>query len=446
MEYYAMNDIEYRVSILTLGCRVNQYESDTIKSSLKARGITIVPFGDPADLAMVNTCTVTAESDRKSRQMIRRAAQSAEHIAVTGCFAQISADTALTLGKSVYVFGNSDKASLADNIISILKGEYSAERNAVTPPTDPRAVAMKLDTPMRSRSFVKIEDGCENRCSYCIINKARGPVRSKHPDLVIDEITALAAKGCHEVILTGIETASYGMDFAERKPYGHALADLIEKVAEIDGIERIGLGSLEPTVMTDYFVSRAARVKKLLPHFHLSIQSGCSRILAKMRRRYTAVMAAEAIGRMKKALPEATYSADVIVGFPGETEEDFHETVEFCRGIEFLHLHIFPYSKREGTEAAEMDGQLHDSIKHKRLIALESEAKQIKRRLLEKYVNDHKKEPVYVLCEKMVGSSAFGHSEHFIEVTVTDRTADVGEIIPVYLDSTDGNTCTGHSK
>ncbi|MBE6542667.1 MAG: tRNA (N(6)-L-threonylcarbamoyladenosine(37)-C(2))-methylthiotransferase MtaB [Ruminococcaceae bacterium] len=441
-----MNHTKYRVSLLTLGCRVNQYESDSLSEALYKLGIEIVPFGERADLSVVNTCTVTAESDRKSRQMIRRAAQKADHVVVTGCFAQISADVALTLEKQVYVFGNSEKASLADQIFDILNGVFTGDCNSVTPPTSPATVSMKLTTPMRSRSYVKIEDGCNNKCSYCIINQARGPVRSKDPALVIEEITALASRGCSEVILTGIETASYGLDFENKKPYGHSLADLIEEVAKIDGIERIGLGSLEPTVMSEYFVSRVSGIKKLLPHFHLSIQSGCSRTLAKMRRKYNADMALDAIFRMKKAMPETTFSADVIVGFPGETEEDFNATVEFCRKVEFLHLHIFPYSKRKGTEAADMPDQVPDSVKHDRLVFLENDGKDIKKRLLEKYVDDHRNSHVYVLCEKTENGSSFGHTEHYIETEIPSCNAPSGTILPVYLTSTDGERCRGVIK
>lgn len=441
-----MNNLKYKISVLTLGCRVNQYESDSFSSELEKFGIAIVPFGERVDLSVVNTCTVTSESDRKSRQMVRRAAQNADHVIVTGCFAQVSPEIALTLGDSVYVFGNSEKASLAEDIYKIITGTFDGKRNSVTPPNDRRAVSMKLDTPMRTRSYVKIEDGCNNRCSYCIINRARGPVRSKDPSLVIEEVSALASRGCSEVILTGIETASYGMDFSVRRPYGHSLADLIVEVAKINGIERIGLGSLEPTVMSEYFVSLVSNVKKLLPHFHLSIQSGSSRTLAAMRRRYNSAMALDAIYRMRAAIPDATYSADMIVGFPGESEDDFLETVKFCREAEFLHLHIFPYSKRKGTEAAEMKNQIPESEKHSRLVRLEAEGASIKKSLLDKYVANHADSPVYVLCEKTHGNSSFGHSEHFVEVTINDCITPVREIVPVYLDSTDGKTCVGHTK
>jgi len=434
------------VSVLTLGCRVNQYESDSFTARLKDAGVKLVPFGDPADLAVVNTCTVTAESDRKSKQMIRRAAASAGMVVVAGCFSQIDPESASSMEKVVYVCGNDKKAGLADCILSILDGSYSGEVNCVSAPDERSAVEMTVPHRMRTRSYIKIEDGCANRCSYCIISTARGPVRSKNPDLVVSEIENLAAQGCREVILTGIETAAYGSDFAERRPYGHHLADLIEKVAQIDGIERIGLGSLDPTVMSAYFCEKAGSVKKLLPHFHLSIQSGCDRILAKMRRKYNRTMALLAVIRMRKAIPDVTFSADIIVGFPGETEEDFGDTMDFCRQVGFLHLHIFPYSKRAGTKAAVMPDQVPENVKKQRLAALEQDGAALKQQLLERYVSDHTECPVYLLVEKCIDGYSSGHSEHFVEIKKVKHEAGIGEIIPVYLDSTDGDICTGYVK
>ncbi len=439
-----MNKKNYTLSVITLGCRVNQYESDVLADSLKRRGVEIVPFGERCDITVVNTCTVTAESDRKSRQTIRRAASLAKHTVVTGCFAQISSDYLSNLDGITYACGNSGKAKLADTVYQILSGEYSGEKVNITPPNDIGAVKMTLSAPTRTRPYIKIEDGCNNRCSYCIIPSARGRVRSKPPALVIEEAAALAQSGYREVILTGIETASYGADFEHRRPYGHSLADLLREISKIDGIERIGLGSLEPTVMTDYFTDAVRALPKVLPHFHLSIQSGSSKILAAMRRRYNAEKALTAIEKMRNAVPDATFSADIIVGFPGETDGNFEETAEFCRTAKFLHLHIFPYSIRLGTEAAEMKSQIPEQIKHARLSVLESLGAGIKKDLLTDYVCAHSEAPIYVLAEKSKNGRTFGHSEHFVEVYVDGVTAKAGEIIPVLLDSTDGDTCVGH--
>jgi threonylcarbamoyladenosine tRNA methylthiotransferase MtaB len=433
------------VSVLTLGCRVNQYESDAICAALRENGVRIVPFGDPADIAVVNTCTVTGESDRKSRQMIRRAAQNASRVVVTGCFAQTAAEEVSSMENVVFVTGNDGKAPLAATILSLLAEEYRGGINAVTPPAGRETVEMTLSVPMRTRSYIKIEDGCNNRCAYCLIRTARGPVRSKSRETVLKEAETLAAAGAKEIILTGIEAASYGMDFPDRRPYGEALADLIRDVASVEGIRRIGLGSLEPTVMTDAFVHAASETPKLLPHFHLSVQSGSTPVLNAMRRRYTAENALRCVERMKNAVQGVTFSADVIVGFPGETEEDFRRTEEFCREAGFLHLHIFPFSRRRGTEAAEMDGQIPEPVKRDRAERLEAVGKEIRRGLLERYTEDHRSDPVMLLVEKNGRGMLSGHSEHFVELKKIPGRAEVGEIIPVLLEATDGSICTGRT-
>ncbi len=439
-----MENNHYTISVTTLGCRVNQYESLSFTERLRELGISVVKFGEPCDAAIVNTCTVTAESDRKSRQMIRRASTFAKHVIVTGCFAQISSDAAASIEKVVYVCGNGGKATLADTVYAVLTRTYNGEKNSVGIPDGYDAVEMTTSQPERARSFIKIEDGCENRCSYCIIPKARGSVRSKKPETVLREAETLAAAGCPEVILTGIETASYGMDFEGHAPYGHRLAELIGDIAGLKNVKRIALGSLEPTVMSDYFVGKLTGTPKVLPHFHLSIQSGCSRTLAGMKRRYTADTAAAAMARMRAAIPDVTFSADVIVGFPGETEEDFAETMEFCKSARFLHLHIFPYSKREGTVAAARKDQVPDNVKRERLLRLETLGKAIKREILDDYVEKHRESPVYLLVEKRENGVVIGHSEHYIEVHVPDSTADAGEILEVFTDGHDGEIITGH--
>lgn len=436
---------KYTISIITLGCRVNQYESASFTERLRSLGIEIVEPGIKCDAAIVNTCTVTAESDRKSRQMIRRALSYADRVIVTGCYAQIESDETAAIDGVVYVCGNNGKAQLADTVYRILTGDYSGNTNSVeaidAPGGGRSAVEMVTSIPERARSFIKIEDGCENKCAYCIIPMARGPVRSKLPQTVISEARALVSAGCREVILTGIETASYGMDFEDRAPYGNRLADLIREINKIDGLARIGLGSLEPTVMTDYFTTAIAESEKALPHFHLSIQSGCSKTLAAMRRRYNADMAVRAINKMREKIPDATFSADIIVGFPGETDEDFNETVEFCKNVDFLHLHIFPYSKRAGTEAAVMENQVPENIKHIRAAKLGAVGDTLKSGILDRYLESHKSTPAKLLVEKCVDNVCFGHSEHFIEMRVAGYSAAAGDILDVIPERHDGNIC-----
>ncbi len=438
-------------SIITLGCRVNQCESDEIAQGLTERGWENAPIGEIPSVVIVNTCTVTGESDRKSRQMIRRAASQGSHVVVTGCFAQIAGEEAAKIPGVVYVCGNDRKAkipavlshidSLADDTDGAIPVDVDADEL-----TGAAMEPVVLRTPKRVRSYIKIEDGCENRCAYCIIPKARGRVRSKPACEVLREAAHLAGY-CRELILTGIETASYGMDLREngqKLPYGMALAALLGEVDNIPGVERIGMGSLEPTVMSDAFVSALTGVTHILRHFHLSIQSGSTTVLHRMRRRYTAEMALAAMERVRAAMPDVTFGADVIVGFPGETEEEFAETIAFCRRARFLHLHIFPYSVREGTEAAEMADQIPESVKKARVRALEAVDDEIRAAMLTEYVAAHRTDPVYVLVEKAEDGVANGHTEHFVEVDIpTGRTDTVGKLLPVLLTETDGVICRG---
>lgn len=427
-----------KASIYTLGCRVNQYESDSASQALEREGFTIVPFGEECDVTVINTCTVTAESDRKSRQFIRRARNVSPFgaVIVTGCYAQIDKDGALLQGADAVV-GNGEKSKIAEIAKRLVSGEkgISMVGDIMKVPYD----NVWVTKPTKARAYIKIEDGCENRCAYCIIPKARGQVRSRPFADCIKEITAIAEKGYKEFILTGIETASYGRDIK-----GLGLSDLLLAVDNIEGVERITMGSLEPTVMSEAFVENLTKVKGLLPHFHLSIQSGCTKTLNRMRRRYTADRALEAIERVRRAIPDATFSADVIVGFPGETEEEFFETVEFCKRARFMHLHIFPYSKRKGTEAAEMADQVPENIKKERAARLACVSREIQEELLDKYVLDHGEDsPVEVLCEMTRNGVANGHTEHFIECDFSADRDRTGEIVRIALTGRKGNVVLG---
>lgn len=407
---------------------------------LEEAGFEIVPFGEECDITVINTCTVTAESDRKSRQHIRRArANSPEgKIIVTGCYGQIDKDGAFLAGADAVV-GNGEKSKIASVAKSLMTGEthICAVGDIMTAAYD----NVRVTKPTKARAYIKIEDGCENRCAYCIIPKARGQVRSRPFDDCIEEIALIAKKGYKEFILTGIETASYGRDTKEKD-----LSQLLMAASEVEGVERLTMGSLEPTVMTESFVENLSKTRGLLPHFHLSIQSGCTATLNRMRRKYNAEKAMEAIERVRRYIPDATFSADVIVGFPGETDEAFLETVEFCKKAKFLHLHIFPYSKREGTEAATMEGQVPENIKKQRAAALAAVSREIQERLLDKYVADHKEEnPVYVLCEMTRDNIANGHTEHFIECDFCSERDRTGEIVKIALEGRRGNVLEGRA-
>lgn len=425
-------DKKLRAAVYTLGCRVNQYESDAVSQGLREAGFEIVPFDGEWDVAVINTCTVTMESDHKSRKAVRRAVAKNPDgaVIVTGCFAQVSPDEAAEIPGVSLVCGNAEK-EMIPAMAAELCGAAAPARVNVSDIDTAGYDSMVLAGATRQRSYIKIEDGCENKCAYCIIPRARGKVRSKPVEAVLDEVRRIAESGCPEVILTGIETASYGKDFEN----GYRLPDLLRDVCRIDGIERIALGSLDPTALRgDFLAAVAESGGKVLPHFHLSVQSGCDRTLHRMRRRYNASQVLSLMEEARSAIPGVTFSADVIVGFPGETEEDFLDTAEFCRKARFLHLHIFPYSKRGGTEAAEMADQLTAAEKKQRVGELSLVQREIKERLLRNYVEAHKTEPIYVLAEEMHGDYMFGHSEHFAEVLIGrdfDPEAVAGKILAV---------------
>lgn len=429
-----------RAAILTLGCRVNQYESDVIAGELEAAGFDIVPIGERADVTVVNTCTVTAESDRKSRQNIRRAAAASPGapLIVTGCFAQVSPDAAAAIPGVTAVIGNADKQNIPAVAHALLTG--GAGESRVSDISAASYDGMTLPVPRRSRSYIKIEDGCENRCAYCIIPRARGKIRSKLPEVAVAEAEKIAAAGGQEIILTGIETAAYGRDSGG----AFSLGSLITQIDAIPGIRRIGLGSLDPSLMRDDFLHTLATLPSVLPHFHLSLQSGSSSVLRRMRRPYNAVQAMDRVDTLRRLFPEVMLTADVIVGFPGETEEEFQETVEFCRAARFLHLHIFPYSVRRDTEAAEMPHQLPDAEKKRRAALLADVQRSVKAELLSEYVCRHGHDcPTQVLVEEEEDGFWLGHTEHYAEVRFRADDPAVGSIVPVALESTDGNVSMG---
>jgi len=422
------------VSFCTLGCRVNQYESSVISTALEEGGMSVVPFGEPCDFAVINSCTVTGESDRKSRQMIRRAAKFAkEGVFVTGCFAEVSHEEAKNISGVIAVIGNKNKSSLTN---AILHAAGLCDNNEVKTSDSFEECRGMLKRPGRVRTFIKIEDGCESKCAYCIIPKARGPVRSKSPAEIIEEASALTVAGSPEIILTGIEISAYGKDF-DRDENGerYDLSRLISDMSAIPTLKRLGLGSLDPSLITDEFMERITQAPQLLHHFHLSLQSGCSSVLARMRRKYNADKAMRYIERIRRFIPDANVSADIIAGFPGETEQEFLETAEFCRNADFLNLHIFPYSIRKNTEAAEMDGQLPECEKKLRVSELEKIHAETKAKLMERY--SQRNDPVHVLFEQKKNGVLTGHSEHYVELKVKGSAKLVGKICPV-MPSSDG--------
>ena len=430
-----------RVGILTLGCKVNQYESEAIAESLTDKGFSVVPHTELCDAYIINTCTVTAESDRKARQMIRRmiTKNPAAYILVTGCYSQISPEEVAKIEGVDYLCGTSNKMSVIDRLCSLIEDGKKPEKAEICVPNldESGFEQMSIRRFDRTRAYVKIEDGCESKCAYCTINAARGPIRSKPFDEVIDEVKTLTENGVREVVLTGIETGSYGKDLPERESF----ASLLAAIDEIEGIVRVRTGSLDPTVIKPEFVDKIKDLKSLCPHFHLSLQSGSSKVLAAMKRKYNADQALACIERLKAAMPEVKLTTDVIVGFPGETEEDFRESCEFARKARFLMIHVFPYSKRKGTVAAEMKDQIPESVKKERVAKLSEISREIRAEILDEKIAEGK--VTEVLFETCRDGYAYGHTADFIEVKVKTGKRLQGLIRSVKLISHNGELCEG---
>ena len=407
-----MNNI--KASIITLGCRVNQYESDAIMQELSKNGVEICSHNEICDIYIINTCSVTGESDRKSKQLIRRCISKNKDavIIVTGCFSQINPEKALKIEGVDFVCGNNAKSMIAKKALEL----YSKKREPhmyVPDISSCKFDVMRVGAPLtRTRAFIKIQDGCESKCAYCIIPYARGNVRSNSAENIINEVKNIVSEGCFEVVLTGIETAVYGKDFKN----GYGLGDLLTEINKIDGLRRIRLGSLDPASITKEFVDKICTLDKVMPHFHISMQSGSTRVLNLMKRKYNMDMARKNIHYLKECIPNLMLSADIITGFPQESDEDFEETLEFFRQEKFLHIHIFPYSKREGTVAANMSGQVAENVKKERLHMLEELQRDIRKDILNKIVDSETE--LEVLCEAFDGEFVTGHTDNFIEVRI----------------------------
>ena len=412
----------YKVGLYTLGCKVSQYETEAIAEAFERRGCLVRPFEGKNDIYVINTCTVTAESDRKSRQFVRRAIKQnpGAVVAVIGCYSQRSPSELLAISGVDIVIGTDRKLAVVDKAIEILeernRGLAARQFSYITDVGAAGFEPMKITKAPRTRAYVKIEDGCECRCTYCAISDARGRVRSKARKDVLAEVKALFDSGIGEVVLTGIETGSYGRDFSEK--YG--LADLI---SELDGLcpgGKIRLGSLSPELIGREFVEKVKNTRILLPHFHLSIQSGSDKILALMKRRYNISQAVENIERLREAFPKANFTTDLMVGFPGESEEDFLATVDFVSKVMLLDAHVFTYSKRKGTPAAEFCGQVPEEVKKERSRRLISHKNKIRDSLLKEICASG--EPVLAIAESIDsdGKTAM-HSESFVEIKLNEK-------------------------
>lgn len=358
------------VAFYTLGCKVNQYETEAMTESFQKNGYTIVDPDERADIYVINTCTVTNLGDRKSRQFIRRAKGLNEDatIAVVGCYAQTSPDEVQNIEEVDIILGTSERSKIVEYCEDVM-----ANRGKINAVTDIMKVEEFEELPIeeikgKTRAVLKIQEGCNQYCSYCIIPYARGPIRSRRSDNILREVEKLVSNGFKEIVLTGIHVSSYGKDLGDID-----LIEIIERVHQVQGLERIRLSSLEPTVVTKEFMERLAKLPKVCDHFHLSLQSGSDTVLKRMNRKYTTSQYKDIVNLIREYMPNVGLTTDIIVGFPGETDEEFEETYSFVKDIHFSKIHVFKYAPRKGTPAAKHNNQVKGDVKQdrsKRLIDL----------------------------------------------------------------------------
>jgi len=405
-----------KAALHNLGCKVNAYETEAMQELLEQNGYEIVPFKEGADVYIINTCTVTNIADRKSRQMLHKARKMNPDAVVvaTGCYVQARGED---IDPCVdIVVGNNKKKDLIAILDEYYNAQHKVKKELLDINHEKEYEEMQVThTAEHTRAYIKVQDGCNQFCSYCIIPYARGRVRSRNLEHVLEEVRTLAASGYKEVVLTGIHLSSYGKERPEEQ---ENLLTLIQAVHEVDGIERIRLGSLEPGIITKEFAKAISSLPKVCPHFHLSLQSGCTATLKRMNRRYTAQEYREKCEILRKYYPAPALTTDVITGFPGETEEEFEESRSFVDSIHFYETHIFPYSKREGTKAAVMPDQLPEQIKKERSRVLIALGQEHQREYMEQFLGK-KKEVLFEEQQKIQGQTYWtGHTMEYLKVAV----------------------------
>lgn len=462
-----------KVGLYTLGCKVSLYETEAVAESFADAGFEVCDFNDVCDVYVINTCTVTAESDAKSRKYIRRAIRKNPDavVIVIGCYSQRAPEEITKIEGVSAVIGTADKMKCVEIAEGILNSEFEIRNlkseaiskhsaqdnedisnntnnfnpgqniaqndktisnsefkipNLVTSLDGAAFEPMCVKKAPRTRAYVKIEDGCECKCTYCAISGARGPVRSKKVDDVVSEVEGLYKTGTLEIVLTGIETGSYGADFEEK----FDLADLICLLDARHSCERIRLGSMAPELLSAEFIEKIAGLKIMVPHFHISMQSGSSSVLRGMKRRYNREMALKNIQRIRDLMPNVMLTADLMVGFPGESDEDFLDTMSFVSEAGLLDAHVFAYSKREGTPAAEYDNQIPDGVKKERSARLIARCAEVRDEILSRVVKCG--EHLSVIFETKKGNLYYGHSDSYIEVCAESKRDICGEMILVH--------------
>ena len=394
------------------GCKVNQYETNAMLQKFVEAGYEAVDFEEKADIYIINTCTVTNISDKKSRQIIRRAKHTNKNaiVAAVGCYAQVAKDKLEDIPEIDLVLGTSEK----NNIVKYVEDFFSS-KEAIEEVSDVMHQSEFLDFGSvtyteKTRAVIKIQDGCDRFCSYCIIPYARGKVRSRKIESIVKEVEQITQEGIKEIVITGIHIASYGKDFKD----GTSLIDLLEAINQVSDLKRIRLSSIEPTIITEEFMERLIKIDKLCPHFHLSLQSGCTETLKRMNRRYTAEEFEKCTELLRKNYPDSALTTDIIVGFPGETEEEFKQTYKFLSKIKFYQMHVFKYSPREGTKAAVMPNQISPEKKEERSRMLIELSHKNEAEYKQKFIN----KTVEVLFEQPEGDYIIGHTPNYLKVAV----------------------------
>lgn len=425
-----------QVKFYTLGCKVNQYETQELTELLQKNGYTVTAEDENADIFVVNSCTVTAESDRKTRQTVRRLKRNFPQstVVLTGCMPQAFPDTAQELGAADIVIGNKNNILLPQKLSAFFASRERVFSVSPHQSGEPFLGDLISGFNERTRANLKIEDGCDRFCAYCIIPTARGRVRSKPIADIRREAQTLSDKGFRELVLVGINLSAYGKDSGEK------FADAVQAACSPDGILRVRLGSLEPDHMTDEVIAALAKLPKLCGQFHISLQSGCDRTLKRMNRHYTAAEYLTLTEKLRTAFPDCTLTTDMMVGFAGETDEDFQESVVFAEKVGFEKIHVFPYSMRQGTRAADFDGQIEKHVKEERAAVLLGTTKRLRTAFLQRQIG----KTAEVLCEhKTENGQHFGYTANYTPVLFSAAHCRAGELVRVQITETDGENAIG---
>lgn len=429
-----------KVAFYTLGCKVNQYDTEAVREQFEAAGYLVAEFNEIADVYVVNTCTVTHLSDRKCRQMLRKTKKlNPDSILVAmGCYAQIAADQIREQVSEIDIIVGTDKRQQIVSLVDAFDADRKAPINIVSnigEVTEFEELSIS-SLGERTRAYIKVQEGCNNFCTYCIIPYTRGRIRSRKEEQVVREVERLVKEGFKEIILTGIHVLAYGKDLGNTD-----LIQLLQKVHEVEGIERIRMSSIEPVVVTEAFIEALSHLPKVCHHFHLSLQSGSDTVLKRMNRKYDTKAYAKSIVALRKLWPDVAITTDIIVGFPGETEEEFAETLAFVEEVKLSQIHIFPYSAREGTPAARMKDQIAPEVKERREKALAKVEKSLRQSFMSQFVGQE----VEVLFEKHHEGHVAGYTSNYLRVQVPGDESLENTLCQVMIESiVDEHTLIGH--